>query len=201
MKAWEIVTGCERLTPGCDNCPTYWDYKEKGMDYHPIFHMDRLRDPYEMVGPATVVVAPGSDLLHEAITYKHILAAAAVMEENHDLVFELGTKRAERLGALQFMWPDNVMVGIPVEESKYKWRIDILRDDVQAKHKMISFGPMTGRVGKVDLSGIEAAGVVVETWGPNPRYVPQSWVDEVKDQCLEQGVRYIEQHWVSEEII
>jgi len=197
VKSWEIVTGCERLSPGCDNCPTFWEYKAHGWDYHPRFNREKLREPYEILPPAIMIVAPGSDALHEAITYKQVLAMAAAMEHNPKIVFELGTKRVERLEALPIIWPDNVIVGVPVEEARYKWRIDALRN-VQARTKMISFGPMTGRVGKIDMRGIDVAGVVVESWGKSPRSMKPEWVQEIKDQCIEQGVRYTEQNWISQ---
>jgi len=197
---WEITTGCERLTEGCDNCPTYWEAEANGWDYHPKFHSSRLRDPYEMIPPVNIAVSPGSDLMHEAITKKQIMSVVDVIKATPHNHYEIGTKRAERLVALDIAWPDNCSVGIPVEESKYKWRIDMLRE-VDVKSKMIMFGPMTGRVGELNLEAIDYAGVVVEAWGPNPRKVEQSWVDEIKVQCEEWNVRYVSKHWVSKETI
>jgi len=200
MENWYIVTGCERLSPGCDNCPTYWDYYHRGLDYHPIFHKERIMHPYKFWDGTTVIVAPGSDLIHEAITEKQIRGVVNVMKHNPEVFFEVGTKRAERLVALGIKWPDNVTVGVAVEEARYKWRIDALRD-VDVQHKMVSFGPLTGPVGEIDMCNISMAGVVVETWGPNPRPVKQEWIDEIRDQCLDWPVRFVDQHWVAKETV
>ena len=109
------------------------------------------------------------------------------------------TRRAERLEAASkyLQWPVNSIAGIALEEGKYKWRIDCLRN-VDAT-RIISFGPMTGAMGKLDLAGIHQAGVVVEHWGPNPREILPEWIDEIHQQCEEQGVTILNKHWLSQE--
>ena len=195
---WPIVTGCERLTPGCRNCPTYWNHKKNNEDYHPVFHAEELERPSKVAGKASCIVAPGSDLLHEAIRYSEVLRVVDVMRENPNISFEIGTKRVERLEAITFGWPDNVAIMIAVEESRYKWRLDSLRN-VRAKTKVVMFGPMTGRVGEIDMTGIDAAAIVVEDWGPNPRQVEDKWIEEIYDQCKNQGVEMIEHRWLCKE--
>lgn len=82
-----------------------------------------------------------------------------------------------------------------VESAKHKWRIDALRG-VDAR-RMVSFGPLVGRVGKVELHGIESAGVVTEHWG-KPRPFKQEWVDEIETQCREQDVIINKDYWLCE---
>ena len=199
IEAWNIVSGCERLTPGCDNCPTYWEYKEKGLDYHPKEHPERLSIPLDNPTPSIYMVATGSDLFHEAVGMEFIQLVFAVMRQADWHQFQVVTKRAERLEAASsdLQWPRNAMAGIGLEEGRYKWRIDCLRN-VDAL-RFISFGPMTGAMGKLDLSGIHQAGVVVEHWGPHPRDVPPEWIDEIHKQCEEQGVTILDKHWLSKE--
>jgi len=69
--------------------------------------------------------------------------------------------------------------------------------NIQAK-KMVSFGPMTGAMGELNVKGIDFAGVVVEHWG-KPRRVEQAWVDEIHTQCEAQGVTIAKQHWLFKE--
>ena len=199
MLEWQIVTGCERLSPGCDNCPTYWDYSKTDRDYHPVTHPERLNIPAASIDPQVFIVAPGSDLLHESVRESFILQVVEKMALTPQHTFEMVTKRAERLEALDIDWPDNVIVGTAVEEARYKWRIDSLAR-TKALRKAVSFGPMTGEVGEVDLSGIDYAGVVVETWGPHPRAVNPVWIEHLKTQCTEQDVLWIDQSWICKEI-
>ena len=143
-------------------------------------------------------MAPGSDLLHEAIRYEQVFRVAKAMKENPQITFDLATKRVERLEAIPFTWADNVAIIVAVEESRYKWRIDALRN-VKAKTKMVSFGPMTGRVGKVDLLGIDAIVVIPEHWGMDPRECKPEWIDELYEQAQEQNVVISENYWVCKE--
>jgi len=146
------------------------------------------------------MVSAGSDLFHEAIRAEEIEVVFKLMAKTSWHHFEVITKRIERMEVLSnrgLDWPDNVMAGVTIEESKYNWRLDCLRD-IKAR-RFVSFGPMTGRIGKVDLSGIEAAGVVVEAWG-KPRPVKQEWIDEIYLQCDEQDVRIAKQHWLTQEV-
>ena len=200
IETWNIVSGCERISPGCDNCPTYWEYHEKGLNFHPKERRDRLYDPLKNLTPSVYMVAAGSDLFHEAVTVNFIQDAFKIMRQADWHQFQVVTKRAERLEAVSnryLDWPSNVFAGIGLEEGRYKWRIDCLRN-VDAL-RFISFGPMTGAMGKLDLSGIHQAGVVVEHWGPNPRDVLPEWIDEIHQQCEEQGVTILNKHWLSKE--
>ena len=200
IATWDIVSGCERLSPGCDNCPTYWEYKRKGWDYSPEEHMERLFVPMNNPISSVYMVATGSDLFHEAISLEFIKDVFWVMSQAYWHEFQIVTKRAKRLEAASkiLKWPANSIAGIAVEEGKFKWRIDCLRN-VDAT-RIISFGPMTGAMGKLDLSGISQAGVVVEHWGPNPREILPEWIDEIHQQCEEQGVKILDKHWLSREI-
>jgi protein gp37 len=194
---WKVVTGCERLTPGCDNCPTYWEYEKNGWDYTPAIQPVHMNEPLDNQEPSTYLVASGSDLFHESVPVEFIQAVFTRMRQANWHDFEVLTKRAERLERLsdaKLLWPNNVRAVVAVEEAKYKWRIDCLRT-VKA-HRFVSFGPMTGRIGKVDLTGIEGAGVVVEDWGPDPRPIKPEWIEEINMQCEEQGVLLATNKWV-----
>jgi protein gp37 len=197
---WNIVTGCERLTPGCDNCPSYWDSKMNGWDYHPVFHEDRLSVPFLNQEPTAYMVALGSDLFHESIRVEQIASVFEVMHKTPWHHFEIVTKRIERMEAVSnrhLHWPENAVAGVTVEESRYNWRLDCLRG-INAR-RLVSFGPMTGRIGKVNLDGIEVAGVIKETWG-KPRPVKQEWIDEIHEQCAESGVGISEKVVIVKEV-
>ena len=199
---WNVVTGCERLTPGCDNCPTYWEYKSKGKDYSPVMHPNTLSEPVRNPDPSTYIVASGSDLFHDAVSPEFIQGVFNVMLTAYWHRFEVITKRAERMEMLskKLEWPPNAIAGVAVEEAKYNFRIDCLRN-VPAYYRMVSFGPMTGRIGNVNLKDIHVAGTVIETWGPNPREVERDWIEEINTQCLEQGVHLANESWLAQEAV
>ena len=199
VKNWPVVTGCERLSPGCDNCPTYWEYEEKGWDYHPKSHMEAINAPLENKEPTTYMVASGSDLFHESVRFEFLQHVFDVMREASWHNFEVITKRIERMEALSnrgLLWPINAVAGITVEDARFTWRIDRLRG-INAR-RMVSFGPMVGEMGELNMKDIDIAGVVIEQWG-KPRPVKSEWVTDIHKQCEEQGVEIVNNYWVSQE--
>lgn len=88
--------------------------------------------------------------------------------------FQVLTKRAERLSELAsvLVWSDNIWQGVTVENEKYKFRVDYLRK-IPAAVKFISFEPLIGDVGQVNLEGIDWAIVGGES-GFNCR--PMEWI-------------------------
>jgi hypothetical protein len=75
----------------------------------------------------------------------------------------------------------------------YRSRIEILKK-VPGKVRFISFEPLLGSLGELDLSGISWAIVGGES-GPNHRPIKPEWVREIRDQCLEQGVAFFFKQW------
>mgnify|MGYP003683399799 CR=1 FL=1 len=187
---WEVVTGCERLTHGCDSCPSYHDYISNDWSYHPKFHWARVDAPLENPLPTRYTVAIGSDLFHEAVTEDQIGKVFEVMNRASRHYFEILTKRAERATyiskALNLNWSNNISLGYSIEDARSKWRIDYLRE-TGAKIKCISMVPLLGDMGELDLSGIALVGVAHETWGLK-RPCKEEWIEGVKRQCNEQGV-------------
>jgi protein gp37 len=200
-RPWNIIDGCERLSPGCDNCPTFWEAQQANIDYHPVVRRDQVGVPLGITLPTSLLVAAGSDLFHEAIRVEFIQEVFEVMKQADWHQFEVMTKRVERMESLStrglIEWPKNVIAGAAVEESRYKWRVEALQN-IKAR-RMVMFGPITGAIGKVNLDGIESAGVVVENWGPYPRSADPMWLDEIVDQITEQNVNLLKAYWLCEE--
>jgi len=186
---WELTTGCQNIGGGCESCPSLWEYREKGLDYNIKWHRDRLADPCFFTTDALLfTVSLGSDLFHEDVPSDFIQDAFSVMNREHRHTFELATKRTERLAMMadSLHFSKNIAVGVTVEEQKYKFRIDHLRE-VPAVNRYVSFLPLLGPVGKLDLQGIRIATIGNEQWGLH-RPCEDSWIEEIKKQCGEQGV-------------
>ena len=194
MIRWQITKGCSRLTPGCDNCPSYWEYEKGNKDYHPVFQRDRINEPRRFEKRDDVIVSPGSDIFHEAIRTSELLQILHTIQYCPQHSFEIGTKRIERVEALDWDWPDNVVMGVAVEQARYKWRIDALRN-VKAR-RFVSFSPVLEDIGEVNLDGIHYAGAMLEDWGNKPRKGEQAWTDDLYDQIEAQGVVVLGQRWM-----
>jgi len=187
---WEIIKGCERLTHGCDSCPSYWYYKKNGLDYSVKVVMDNLSIPELEETPTKYLVAHGSDLFHESVSVDNLKIIFNVMNNASHHTFEIATKRIERASCIssEFEWSDNIHLGVAVESGKYRWRLDYLRD-IPAKYRFLSMCPMLGSFDNANLSSIDYVGIVEETWGMK-RPMDMKWAEGLISQCEKQGVAH-----------
>ena len=187
---WEIIKGCERLTHGCDSCPSYWYHKKNGLDYSVRVEMRNLGIPGSDTSPKIYLVAHGSDLFHESVSVNNLKVIFSAMNNASQHIFEITTKRIERASCLfsEFEWSDNIRMGVAVESGRYRWRLDYLRD-IPAKYRFVSLCPMLGPFTNANLSSIDYLGIVEETWGGR-RPMDIEWAEDLIRQCDEQGVQH-----------
>jgi protein gp37 len=137
-----------------------------------------------------------SDLFHEGMPNDFLKTCFGVMEKANWHVYQILTKRPDRMLSFAQEYgevPDHVWLGTSVELAMYKSRIDILRH-VPAKVKFISFEPLLGPMGEVDLNGISWAIIGGES-GPNHRPVKEDWIRGIQTQCKQQGVAFFFKQW------
>ena len=199
-KTWNPTTGCTKISPGCKNC-----YAERITKRFPghfpngfafTLHPDRLNEPRRWRKPSLIFVNSMSDLFHEEMPLDFLKKVFEVMRETPRHVYQVLTKRHERLAELAHElspWPENVWIGVSVENADYKHRIDYLRR-VPAVVRFISFEPLIGAVGKVDLGGIHWIIVGGES-GPGRRPIRKEWVIELRDQAVSQGAAFFFKQW------
>ncbi len=200
---WNPVTGCSKVSPGCANCyaerlarrlqamgqPNY----AKGFEVAIHHHM--LERPFAWKKPQVIFVNSMSDLFHEQVPIEFIQSVFDVMRSASWHVFQVLTKRSERLVecATRINWPPNVWMGVSVENDDYTCRIDDLRR-IQATVKFISFEPLLAPVGELNLSGIDWAIVGGES-GPGARPMKERWAIEIRDQCLHAHIPFFFKQW------
>ena len=109
--------------------------------------------------------------------------------------FQILTKRSERLFELssQIEWPDNVWMGVSVENQDYTFRIDHLRQ-TDARIKFLSLEPLLGPLVDLNLSGIDWAIVGGES-GLGARPMREEWVLQIRSQCQAAGVPFFFKQW------
>lgn len=209
---WNPTTGCDRTSPGCDNCyaltlakrlkamgvPRYQnegDERTSGPGFRLTVHPDLLDAPRRWREPRLVFVNSMSDLFHDDVPDEFIRAVFDVMKDTPRHTFQVLTKRSKRLARLapHLEWPANVWMGVSVETARYRFRIDQLRQ-VPAAVRFISAEPLLGPLGKLDLTGIGWVIVGGES-GPRARPMELSWGREVRDQCLANDVRFFFKQW------
>ena len=193
---WNPVTGCTKVSPGCKNCyAARMANRLKAMGqpryaagFRVTLQRDLLFQPLRWRSPRRIFVNSMSDLLHDEVPLDFIREVFAVMESAHWHVFQVLTKRSQRLREIapQVVWPPNVWMGVSVENADYVWRIDDLRE-THAIHKFLSLEPLLGPLPDLNLVGIDWVIVGGES-GPGRREADIAWIEEIVAQCHRQAV-------------
>ena len=201
---WNPTTGCSKISAGCKFC--YAELMSKrlkamGIDkYKNGFkvvkpHPESLNIPYTWKSSKVVFVNSMSDLFHEDIPTEYIKAVFSVMNDNPQHVFQVLTKRAERLFDIHknLKWTHNIWMGVSVEDEKVTDRIDFLRK-TRAKVKFLSLEPLIGPLKKLNLKKIDWVIVGGES-GHNPRPMNPDWVLDIQEQCNKSDVAFFFKQW------
>jgi len=200
---WNPITGCTKLSAGCRHCYAERIAKrlqkagharyERGFEL--TLHEDLLDAPLRWRRPRMVFVNSMGDLFHEDVPVEYVRRVFTTMEGARWHVFQVLTKRADRLAELAptLPWPENVWMGTTVERDDYSWRIGRLRD-VPARVRFLSLEPLLGPLPALDLRGIHWVIVGGES-GPNARPIRAEWVKDIKGQCEAAGVAFFFKQW------
>lgn len=197
-RTWNPTTGCNKVSPGCKFCYAEEITKrfkgsfENGFKF--TLHPARLEEPKRWRKPSRVFVNSMSDLFHEEMPLEFLQQIFQVMRESPQHVFQILTKRGDRLVELapQLDWAENIWMGVSVETQAYTFRIDQLRT-VPASVRFLSCEPLLGPL-QMDLTGIHWVITGGES-GPKRRPIDPEWVRSIRDQCIEQGVRFFHKQW------
>lgn len=202
-ETWNPITGCTKTSPGCKNCYAERIAKRlKAMrkpkyanGFQVTLHEQLLASPLSWRKPKVVFVNSMSDLFHDQVPEEFIGKCFDVMCQAKQHSFQVLTKRSERLLQLspQLPWPENIWMGVSVENADYVFRIDHLRQS-SAKIKFLSLEPLLGPLPDLNLSGIDWVIVGGES-GPGARYMNPEWVTEIRDQCLDAAVPFFFKQW------
>ncbi len=201
--SWNPVTGCTRVSPGCDHCYalTFAErfrgipghHFEQGFDLR--LWPQRLDLPLRWKKPRRIFVNSMSDLFHADVPDEFVRRAFDTMLRADWHTYQILTKRPQRLARLgqSLPWPPHVWVGVSVESNAYAWRADFLRR-VPAAVRFVSAEPLLGPVDRLDLTGIHWVITGGES-GAGFRRCDPAWVRDVRDRCVAAGVAYFHKQW------
>jgi protein gp37 len=200
---WNPITGCDKISPGCKHCyAERMALRLKAMGHRNYtngfdlaLHEHVLEQPLLWKKPQIIFVNSMSDLFHEDVPLSFIHKIFNVMRQASWHQFQILTKRSRRLQELdsEIDWPDNVWMGVSVENSQYTYRIDHLRM-TSAKIRFLSLEPLLGPLLNLDLSEIDWVIVGGES-GPGARSMAEEWVINIRDQCLVSNVPFFFKQW------
>ncbi len=199
---WNPVTGCTKVSPGCAHCyaETFAE-RFRGVPGHPYergfdlqLRPERLEQPLSWKQPRMIFVNSMSDLFHEEIPDEYIREVFKVMRKASKHTFQILTKRSRRLAELapRLRWPDNIWMGVSVENQRWTCRVDDLRR-VTAKVRFLSCEPLLGQL-NLDLRGISWVFVGGES-GTRARPMKPEWARDIRQQCKDAGVAFFFKQW------
>jgi protein gp37 len=211
---WNPVTGCDRVSPGCDHCyaltlaarlkamgsPKYQhdgDPRTSGPGFGVTLHPDELTAPRRWRRPRRVFVNSMSDLFHPKVPTEFIAEVFAVMAATSQHSYQVLTKRPKRarslLRDLNTPLLRNVWMGVSVEDDERTDRVAVLRE-TPAAIRFLSCEPLLGPLPSLDLAGIDWVIVGGES-GPEARRMREAWVIEIRDNCLDAGIPFFFKQW------
>ena len=207
-KTWNPVRGCIKVSPGCKNCyAERFAERFRGVPGHPFeqgFDLrlvpEKLNEPLHWRKPRRVFVNSMSDLFQEGVPTEYIAKIGEVMKAAHWHVFQVLTKRPERMrnllnGELSWLgFLPNVWWGVSVEDREYGIpRIDVL-GNTNATMRFLSIEPLLERLGEIELTAIHWVIVGGES-GPRFRPMEADWVRQIRDQCTAAGIPFFFKQW------
>lgn len=200
---WNPVTGCDDASPGCENCYARrmarrleamgaYSYRN---GFQVTLQPQMLDRPLTWRKPQRIFVNSMSDLFHVNVPKDYVRKVFDVMVAANWHQFQVLTKRSGRLLRLsnELPWPENIWMGVSVENSEYLRRIDHLRN-TGAQVKFLSLEPLIGPIPNLDLHNIDWVIVGGES-GPGARSMDPGWVREIRDQCIHAGVAFFFKQW------
>lgn len=209
---WNPTTGCDKTSPGCDNCYALTlskrlkamgqakyqndgDPHTSGPGFGLTLHPDTLEIPRAWGSPRVIFVNSMSDLFHQDVPETYIRQVFEVIADTPQHQYQVLTKRSKRLVTLgpKLEWPPNLWMGVSVETSKYRFRLDHLRH-VDAATRFVSAEPLLGPLEKLNLDGIHWLIAGGES-GPRARPMEEGWVLDLRDQCAAAGVPFFFKQW------
>ena len=167
-------------------------------------HPEKLDEVRKISSGSKVFVNSMSDLFHPKIPPDFIVKVFRTIESRPDVTFQILTKRPELIWRYttaiddggdfeELLAPANAWFGVSVENIYHKNRIELLKNLkygwplLQLSKLFISFEPLLGDVGKLDLKGIDWAIIGGES-GPHHRPMNIEWARSIVEQAREQGI-------------
>jgi len=200
---WNPVTGCSKISSGCLNC--YAERMARRLQamgsprykngFQVALHEDVLDYPSKLRRPTMIFVNSMSDLFHEEVLYSFVCRVFDTMIRCPQHVFQLLTKRSSRLAEMapDLPWPDNIWMGVTVEDAAAVARIADL-EKVEAAVCFLSCEPLIGPLGILPLEMIDWVIVGGES-GPGARPMQAEWIEDILSQCNFAEVPFFFKQW------
>lgn len=205
MLMWNPWHGCHKISEGCRHCYVYREDAAFGIsqsssevrrtsNFNLPLRRDRKRNLKFPSGTEFALCFTSDFLIEEADEWREEIWN--IIRERTDCRFFFFTKRIERLArCLPSDWGngyDNVGIGCTVEnQDRADYRMPVFLS-LPIRHRMVIVAPMIERVDLrkyLDPALVEEVSVGGES-GKYARPLDFNWVVDLREQCLDAGVRF-----------
>ena len=204
---WNPVTGCTKISAGCDNCyAERFSERFRDVKGHPFrtgfdltLRPERVAQPLGWKRPRMIFVNSMSDLFQKEIPHEFIVSVFDTMEKADWHIYQILTKRSSLMQKFinarykTHKAPPHMWFGVSVENAKATSRVTHLRKS-NASIRFLSVEPLIAPVGEINLEGIDWVIVGGESgWGARP--MKPEWALDIRDQCIDAGVAFFFKQW------
>jgi protein gp37 len=209
---WNPTTGCDRISPGCDNCYALTlskrlkamgvakyqndgDPRTSGPWFGVAVHRDSLETPFTWRKPRVVFVNSMSDLFHARVPIAFVREVFEVMRATPQHTYQILTKRSRRLARIapRLEWASNIWMGVSVESADHYDRVRDLAG-IPAAVRFLSCEPLLGPLNQLPLAGIDWVIAGGES-GVNARPVDPQWIRDLRDDCVAARTPFFFKQW------
>lgn len=206
VTSWNPFTGCRKISPACDNCYAEglalklnsWHTPGYENKFRFTVHQSRLDNapPLKRKKPTLYFINNMSDTFYEGVDEQAIDQILSVITQCPQHNFYVLTKRSDRMRAYfsDKSVPDNLWLGVTVENRKHG--LQRLKDlqAIVAKNKHICCEPLLEDLGDVDLTDISLVVGGGES-GKNARKTDIKWVESLFRQCEKYNSHFYWKSW------
>jgi len=201
-ETWNPVTGCSRVSPGCEHCYAEalslrmgWSAKpwtNQNAAANVKTHHDRVNQPLSWRTPRRVFVNSMSDMFHPLVPDSFLDKCFAVMAQASRHTFQILTKRPERMldycekRGVGLPLP-NVWLGVSCEDQRRADERLPLLLETPAAVRFVSLEPLLGPIdfplpcdGSVFWGGLHW-GIIGGESGPQYRPMQVEWAQGIAD--------------------
>ena len=204
---WNPLTGCTKISPGCDNCyASRFSERFRGVPGHPFengfdltLRAERLLQPVDWKRPRMIFVNSLSDLFHKDVPMEYISNVFTTMEKADWHIYQVLTKRSSLMQKFinernkKEMAPLHMWFGVSVENARAVSRVTHLQK-TNARIRFLSIEPLIAPVGKINLKNIDWVITGGES-GPGARPMDSRWVIDIRNQCVNAKVAFFFKQW------
>ena len=185
---WNPISGCPK--PHCWYCYAKNMYRRfpalGNPKFVPKFFPNRLNGLDKLKKPSKIFVGSCADIFATETkkNWRDKVIEQIKLHPKH--IYQLLTKRPQNISK-RFNFGDNVWIGTTINYANELWRADEIRQVENCGVRFISFEPLLGEIGEINLEDINWV-IIGKLTGAKKIPIKKVWVADIIAQCKEREI-------------